>query len=192
MKKFPVVLDIESKFTFRDFSDHKKLGVSVAVIYDYKLDKATAFLENELNLLFPILENASYIIGYNIVGFDIPVLGAYYAGNVESLSTFDLLESIREQIGRRIGLNDVISATLGKKKTGHGLMAIDMYREGRIEELKDYCLHDVLYTKELFDYGVRHGEVFFEDQSGKKSIKINWKKYLEHGGKDEMPLTLPF
>lgn len=61
-----------------------------------------------------------------------PVLQAYYPGNILSLSTFDLLEDIRSKIGRPTpALNDMAAATLGKKKTGHGLMAIDYYKEGK-------------------------------------------------------------
>ena len=67
-----------------------------------------------------------------------------------------ILDDIREKLGRRLALNDVIAATLGKKKTGHGLMAIDMYKEGRFEELKQYCLDDVMLTKGLFDHGVQN------------------------------------
>lgn len=192
MKKFPVILDLETKYTFREFKEHKDLGISVGVLYDYKDNQAKTFMEHEVSQMFPILESASYIIGYNVNGFDIPVLQAYYPGDATHFETFDLLEDIREKLGRRLALNDVLSATLGLQKTSHGLMAIDMYREGRLDELKDYCLHDVLYTRDLFDYGVKTGEIFYQDERGKKAIKVAWKKYLEDNGKNDMPLTLPF
>ena len=76
MKKFPVVLDLETKYTFRDFSDHRKLGISVAAIYDYRDNTGKYFFEKELSKLFPILESSSYIIGYNINSFDIDKLHA--------------------------------------------------------------------------------------------------------------------
>ncbi|MEO6509307.1 MAG: ribonuclease H-like domain-containing protein [Patescibacteria group bacterium] len=192
MKKFPVVLDLETKHTFRDFKEHKDLGISVVAIYDYKSSQARTFLEGELNELFPILESCSYIIGYNINSFDIPVLAPYYAGNVTHFSSFDLLEDIRAKLGRRLALNDLISATLNIKKSGHGLMAIDLYKEGKFEELASYCADDVKVTKELFEYGIRTGEIFYLDETGKQSIKVNWKKYLEEDSGNDMPLTLPF
>ena len=192
MNQFPVVLDIETKFTFRDFNDPKKLGVSVAVLYDYADQQGKVYFEKELRPMFQILEHASYIIGYNIKSFDMAVLQAYYPGNVENLQTFDILDDIKEKLGRRLALNDVIHATLGKKKSGHGLMAIDMYKEGRFNELKQYCLDDVMLTKALFEYGVENGEIFYIDEAGKKSIKVDWKRYTEEGGKKEMSLTLPF
>lgn len=192
MKKFPVIFDLETKHTFREFSDPKKLGITVAALYDYKNHEAKVFTEKELNKLFPILENSSYIIGYNVNSFDIAVLQAYYPGKVEIFSTFDILEDIREKIGRRLALNDVIYATLGKKKSGHGLMAIDYYKEGKWEELKKYCLDDVSLTKELFDYGVQNKEIQYLNEKGKISIKVDWGKYLEEAKANDMPLTLPF
>lgn len=193
MKKFPVILDLETKHTFREFNDHRKLGISVAVIYDYADQKGKTYMENEIPKLFPILENASYIIGYNSRSFDIPVLQAYYPGDTANFTQFDILEDIREKLGRRLALNDVVWATLGKKKSGHGLMAIDYYREGKLDELRSYCLDDVMVTKALFDYGVEKGEINYIDEIGKQTIKVDWKKYIEDTGSNkDMPLTLPF
>lgn len=193
MQKFPVVLDLETKHTFREFDDHKKLGISVVAVYNYADDKGQVFTEKELSKLYPILENASYIVGYNIRSFDLPVLQAYYPGNVEVFPLFDILDDIREKIGRRIGLNDVAFATLNEKKTGHGLMAIDYYKEGKWDELKKYCMDDVWVTKKLFDYGLEKGEIFYMNEIGKISIKVDWKKYREgNEGSGDMPLTLPF
>ena len=42
-------------------------------------------------------------------------------------------------------------ANLGVGKTGKGLEAIDLYRNGEIEKLKNYCLQDVKLTKEIFE-----------------------------------------
>lgn len=192
MKKHPVVLDIETKYTFRDFDDPKKLGISVAVLYDYQDEQGKVYFEKDVPKMFPILERSSYIIGYNVKSFDMNVLQAYYPGNVENLLTFDMLDDIKEKIGRRLALNDVIHATLGKKKTGHGLMAIDMYKEGRFDELRQYCLDDVMLTKALFDYGADKGEINYLDEMGKNTIKVEWKKYREDDGKNEVSLTLPF
>lgn len=192
MSKFPLILDLETKHTFREFDEPQKLGISVVAVYDYATEKGQVFTEQELNNLFPLLENASYIVGYNSRTFDLPVLQAYYPGKVDSLSQFDILESIREKIGRRIGLNDVAFATLNEKKTGHGLMAIDYYKEGKWDELKKYCMDDVMVTKKLFDYGIEHKEIFYMNELGKVSIPVDWQKYMEDSGNDQTELTLPF
>ena len=192
MARFPLVLDLETKHTFREFAEPEKLGITVAAVYDYASEKPYAFLESEIGKLFPLLENSSYIIGFNVKSFDLAVLRPYYPGNVDQFPVFDILDDIREKLGRRLALNDIILATLGKKKTGHGLMAIDMYKEGRIEELRQYCADDVRLTKEIFDYGVKNGEIFYLNELGKTSIKVDWKKYKEESGTSETPLTLPF
>lgn len=192
MQKYPVVLDLETKHTFREFDEPGKLGITVLAVYDYATEKGQVYTEKELPALYPILEKASYIVGYNIRSFDMPVLQAYYHGSIASFTLFDILEDIREKIGRRISLNDVASATLNEKKSGHGLMAIDFYKEGKWDELKKYCMDDVMVTKKLFEYGVRMGEIFYMNELGKIKIKVAWEKYMSGDGGSDMPLTLPF
>jgi len=192
MKKFPVVIDLETKHTFRDFSEHAKLGISVLALFNYEDDSQKIFTEKELNNLFPILENSSYIIGFNINSFDLPVLQPYYPGDIKHFKTFDILDDIKKILGRRLSLNDTVQATLGKKKTGHGLQAIDFYKEDKWEELKKYCLDDVMLTKELFDYGVSNKKIYYLNENGKVNINVNWGKYLEDKKGNDIPLTLPF
>jgi hypothetical protein len=192
MRKLPVVIDLETKHTFREFSEHEKLGITVLALYDYKDKSQKIFTEKDIYDVFPILENCSYVVGYNINNFDLPVLQPYYHGNIKNFKTFDILDDIKRIIGRRLSLNDTIQATLDKKKTGHGLEAIDFYREGKWEELKKYCMADVMLTKELFDYGVINKKIFYLNENGKVDIRVDWEKYLEDAGLSEMPLTLPF
>jgi len=193
MKKFPIIIDVETKHSFRDFSDPAKLGVTVVALFDYKDNRGMVFLEKEINQLFPLLENSSYIVGFNNKSFDLPVLQAYYPGRIESFTVFDIMDDVREKIGRRLALNDLITATLGKKKTAHGLMAIDYYKEGEWEKLKQYCLDDVMLTKELFDFGIKYGEIYYLNGINKEKIKVDWKKYLEEEGESsDFHLTLPF
>src|SRR3989338_3993626 len=155
---YPLIFDVETQYTFRQYSQAEKLKISVVAAYDYGENKKHVFEESDLPQLFTLMERASIIIGFNIISFDLPVLKPYYAGDLSRLPAFDILDDIKLKLGHRLSLNDLISATLGKKKTGHGLQAIEFYKEGKMAELKKYCLDDVLLTKELFDYGVRQGE----------------------------------
>lgn len=188
----PVIIDVETKTTFKEFADPKRLGVSVAVAYDYMDNSYHIFFEHDLPKLFKLLEHASYIIGFNSKSFDIPVLQGYYTGNVDFFNQFDMLDDIREKLGKRLALNDLLQATLGKKKTGHGLQAIDYYKQGKLDELAQYCRDDVALTKELFDYGVKFGEVYYLSSKGREIIEVDWKKYMESTGSNDVPLTLGF
>jgi hypothetical protein len=193
MKQKPIIIDLETKYTFRQFTDPKKLKISVLAIYDYATNQGITFLEEEINKAFSYFENASYVIGYNIKSFDLQVFQAYYPGNVENFSVFDILEDVREKVGRRLGLNDLLIATLNKRKTGHGLLAIEYYKNKEFDKLRSYCLDDVILTKEIFDYGVKNKKIYYLTPSGKAEITVDWERYLEgDNGKKSVSLTLPF
>ena len=193
MLQQPIVIDLETKHTFREFSDPKQLGITVVGAYDYATDTSRTFLEDELGELYSLLENASYVIGFNIVSFDLPVLSAYYPGDIKQFKTFDLLDDVRSKIGRRLSLDMLLKATLNTQKTGHGLQAVEFYKEGKMEELKSYCLHDVLFTRDLFEYGSTHGAIYYLEGMEKVAIKTSWSQYkLPQQKKSDVHLTLPF
>jgi DEAD/DEAH box helicase domain-containing protein len=145
-----------------------------------------------MSQMFQLFEQASCVIGYNIIGFDLPVLQAYYPGDIMQFPAFDILDDIRETLGRRLALNDVVAATLGKKKSGNGLQAIEYFREGKIEELRQYCLDDTMLTKQLFDYGVENNEIYYMSERGKTPIRVRWKKHMDRPASEATHLILPF
>lgn len=189
----PVVIDFETKYTFREYSDPRKLEISVAGAYDYATDTGIVFQEHELSGLFRLMESASYVIGFNIIDFDLPVLQPYYPGDVTHFRAFDLMSDIKDKLGRRLSLDSLIKATLGKGKTGHGLQAVEFFKQGKLRELSEYCLSDVMLTKELLEHGAAHNEIQYLSPTGKSPLRVSWGKYLE--GEKEAPdlsLTLPF
>ena len=70
-----------------------------------------------------------------------PVLKKYFDFDVSAINHYDILEDIERKFGRRVGLGILAQANLGIGKTGHGLEAIDLYRNGEIEKLKSYEGH---------------------------------------------------
>jgi len=192
MSRLPVVIDLETKYTFREKKDVRELGISVFGIYDYAKDKIWVVREENIAEVFPFLENASYIIGYNVEKFDLQVLQKYYPGDVRRLPSFDLMEDIKKRVGKRIALDEVLYATLNAKKIGHGLKAVEDYKKGNWKDLEAYCLEDVRLTKELFDFGVRNGKIFYPTAEGKEEIRVDWKKFLYEDSKSDVSLTLPF
>ncbi len=187
----PIVLDLETQNSFREVgNDLKKLKVSVVGIYEYATNQYLSFRDSELAELFPKLEKASMLVGFNINKFDLPVLSPYYLGKMEQFHTLDMLEEVEKVLGFRVALDNLAQATLNIKKSGHGLMAIDLYRNNEWEKLISYCLDDVRITRELYEYGLKNNEIYFNDFRGKKEIKVNFER--DPAGESAVSLSLPF
>ena len=193
-----VVFDIETQNTFADVdNDFKKLRVSVVSIYRYETNTYASFTENELDKLWPILERADRVIGYNSEYFDLPILNNYYLGNLLQFPHLDLLKQIKASLGIRLKLNDVAKATLNNvEKSAEGLQAIRWWREGKVAEIKKYCEQDVRVTKEVYDFGRQHKQLFYTALTGEDiPFAIDFSFPEKSGAQGTPPavnLTLPF
>jgi DEAD/DEAH box helicase domain-containing protein len=56
-------------------------------------------------------------------------------------------------------LNALAKMTLGAQKSGNGAAAPALYQDGKLDELYEYCLHDVRITKRLFEFILNNGFV---------------------------------
>jgi len=188
-----VVFDLETQNIFSDVggSDPSNLDISVAGFCDSETDQYYAYTVHEIASAWPLIERADALVGYNSNHFDIPLLNKYYPGNLTAIKSIDILESIRESLGRRLRLDSVAQATVGAKKSADGLQAVRWWREGKIDEIKKYCLQDVKVTKKIFDYALTHGHVKFKDGSRKRDIPIDISTWAT---KDDVSMThsLPF
>lgn len=184
-----IVLDIETDGLIGPNNAMPK--ITLVGVYFYETDEYASYLEPQLHELWPRLERAGRIIGYNTKGFDYPVMNSYYAGDFLKFPSLDLLEVISGSLGFRVKLDDVAQATLGTGKSGHGLQALEYFRKGELDKLRDYCLMDVKITKEVYEYGLQHGEIFYNERSGaKKNVKIDFK--LPTAKPNPINLTMPF
>lgn len=188
-----VVFDLETQNIFSDVggNDPTSLDISVACFYDSGTDLFTAVTIDELSTAWPIVEAADALVGYNSNHFDIPLLNKYYPGDLTSIKSIDILESIRQSLGRRLRLDSVAEATIGAKKSADGLQAVRWWREGKINEIKKYCLQDVKVTKQVFEYALEHGHVKFKDGRLKREIPLDtstWQDKVEAS----MTHALPF
>lgn len=162
-----IILDVETQKTFDDVGGYfpEQLGISfvgVCVRDNFTTQgEMLGFFEQDLPKLWPLLESADVLVGFNIDNFDIPTFTKYYTGNLKKLPTLDLMQQIKKSSGHRISLDACCRATFDDHKSGDGLDAIRYYREKRFEELAKYCLQDVHLTRELYDYGRDHGLVKF-------------------------------
>jgi len=165
---YEVVFDIETQNTFAEVdNDFKKLKVSVVSLYRSDTDSYHSFTESELNQLWPILEKADRIIGFNSEHFDLPVLNNYYLGDLLLLPHLDLIIKVKESLGMRLKLASIAEATLDNvTKSADGLQAVRWWREGKIDEIKKYCEQDVKVTKDIYDFGRQHKQLFYKNLTG--------------------------
>ena len=188
-----IVFDIETKNLFSEVgsSDPAALDISVVCIHDSATDTYSSYTEDTLKKLWPILEQADMLIGFNSDHFDIPLLNKYYPGDLTRIKSLDLLKEIRASIGRRIKLDSVAKGTLNVGKIGHGLEAITWWKNGEIDKIIKYCLEDVRITKELYDYARKNGTLKFKEGPGVKEFKLDTSKW-EDKEESAMTFTLPF
>lgn len=162
-----VILDVETQKSFDQVGGYfpDRLGISYVGIcvrdgFSGK-GKTMGFFEQDLAQLWPILEHADVLVGFNIVGFDLETLRPYYSGSVESWPALDLLDRIKNSTGHRVSLDAVATQTLGVQKGGSGLDALMYYEKKQFDKIKEYCDKDVAITRDLYDYGRLKGSVKF-------------------------------
>jgi len=198
-----LVLDIETQKSFKEIGKSKmmslaKLKVSVVGIYDYNTDCYESYEEKDMMELDKKLQAADMIIGFNIRRFDMPVLQPYLFKNVEELPVLDLLDGIERVRGHRASLDSVARATVKEGKSGDGSEALALFKEGRMEELKKYCLDDVRLTKEIYEFGYREGKIFFTSTWDYKTyeIPVKWREETDEfldkkvSDKNDFPASL--
>src|SRR3989344_5538500 len=178
-----LVFDIETKNTFADVGGEEnidKLEVSMICVYSYDRGDFFAFSEYEINEATELFKRAGLLIGHSINHFDVPVLKKYFSFEIASIPTVDLLEEIQAGFGRRVGLDALAKTNVGAGKTHHGLEATRMYRDGEIEELRNYCMNDVKLTKALYELAERQGFLMVPERTTGQlvSVSLNWKEKL--------------
>jgi DEAD/DEAH box helicase domain-containing protein len=174
-----IVYDLESKKTFAEVGGHHKqaeLGVSFLGLYSYSQNKYFSFFEQDLPKLELILQaEKPTIIGFNSISFDNVVVQPYFRSfNISELPQVDILADIYRTLGFRMKLESVAQATLGEGKSGTGLDAIKYYREGNFDALAKYCLDDVRITKDVYDYGCRHGYILYTSGGEYFRMPVQW------------------
>ncbi len=192
-----IVFDIETQNTFADVdNDFTKLKISCVSIYQYATDTYTSFEEHELGKLWPILEKADRLIGYNIEHFDLPVMNNYYPGDLLQFHYLDIMKSVKESLGIRLKLDSIAKATLDNvQKSAEGLQAIRWWKEGKIKEIKEYCEQDVRVTKEIYDFGKQNHQLFYSSLTGEIlpfRVDFSYPAEVAATVKKSINLTLPF
>ncbi|MEK7604685.1 MAG: ribonuclease H-like domain-containing protein [Patescibacteria group bacterium] len=176
-----ITFDIESisDSMVRGRVDVNEQELIVIATHDSETDAYTSYFREDLPKLWPILEHADMLIGFNSDFFDIPLLNRYYPGDLSHIRSLDLLAEVQKVLGRRIRLQSLAEATLGRGKKGDGLKAQDWWREGKRDKVAEYCIEDVRLTRELYDYARKNGVLKFKDLRDIRDIKLDTSRWEE-------------
>ena len=170
-----IYLDLETQKTAQDvggWQNSHLMRISVTVIFDSIENRFLVFNEDGTDDLIEHLTRADLVIGFNIKRFDYTVLGAYTERDLKVLPTFDILEDVHKRLGFRIGLDHLAKETLKKGKTADGLQAVEWFRQGEMEKLTEYCIHDVAVTRDLFQYGLKNGHLIYKKRGAKRRLRL--------------------
>ena len=171
-----IVFDIETQTPIKRNRDYSSLRLSVVVAYFYKDDSYKVYNEDDIDRFIDELKEAELVVGFNLKGFDYLVLENYAGESLADIPTLDILEEVYESIGRRIKLDSLVEASLSDKKTANGLIAVQLWKQGRLDELIDYCRNDVRLTKELYEFGRDNGYLLYRNFGKLEKIPVSWGK----------------
>lgn len=183
-----VIFDVETKKFFDDTgtSDPGDLGVSVVSLYHRQLDdqfqevsgSIMSFWEQDFETMWKLFLEADRIVGFNSSKFDVPALRPYAPPQFDKLPHFDMLDKLREVVGRRMSLNALAKDTLGNTKTDHGSNAILYWEKGDPEslaKLKSYCEADVLITRDLYDFARKNKFLKYTDHwNNPRTVEVDF------------------
>ena len=119
------------------------------------------------------------VVGFNVIGFDFSVLRGYSTFDFGTLNTLDILRDVHAQLGYRLSLDALGTATLDTPKSADGLQALQWYKEGRLDLIEAYCKKDVEVTRDLFYFGMTRGHLLF-DRKGRRAMRVPVDWDLRH------------
>ena len=173
-----VFFDVETQKSFDEVGGRRnirKLGLSAAVTYSTADAAFHHYTEAMVADLIAELKAADLVVGFNVLRFDYEVLRAYTADKLDSIPTVDMLDHIHKRLGFRVSLDNLAGATLGASKSADGLQAVRWYKEGRMQEILDYCQQDVEVTRQLYEYGQQFKHLKYRDRNWRvQMVPVSW------------------
>ena len=173
-----VFFDLETRRSFQEVGGRHnipRLGLSVAVTYSTADSEYHHYTEETVDELIEELKAADLVVGFSVISFDYQVLTAYTDHPLRQLPTVDMLDDIYRTLGFRLSLDALANATLGVGKSADGLQAIRWWRQGKMQELFDYCQQDVEVTRQLYEFGKGNKYLHYRDRRGRmRRVAVRW------------------
>ena len=154
----------------------RAFGLAVGVTWDAG-NGFREWYETDASRLIGELRAFDRIVTFNGLRFDLEVLSAY--GDVRELrgKSLDLLQDLKRRLGFRVSLQNLAQATLGKRKTASGVVAVQWWRSGdpaQRERVVEYCRMDVEILRDIVAYGRREGFVRVPSQGRDLPVYVAW------------------
>ncbi|NJK90893.1 MAG: helicase [Blastochloris sp.] len=174
-----VYFDLETQKSAQEvggWGNIRDMKLAIGVTYSTALGGYSIYHEKDVADLIKELQRADLVVGFNILRFDYTVLEPYACFDFSQVPSLDLMVSIEEKIGHRIGLDAVAEASLGINKTADGMEALKWWKEGRLMDIAEYCCYDVKATKMVHEFGAQEGRVFFQSNKTKlrQEVPVEW------------------
>jgi DEAD/DEAH box helicase domain-containing protein len=87
------------------------------------------------------------------------------------------MADLQTNLKHRLSLAHLAEHSLGgAEKSADGLLAVKWWREGKYEQVIDYCRQDVQLTHDLWKFGKEKGHVLFKHKQTGEIVKcpVNW------------------
>ena len=164
----------------KDWNDFQGMGISVVGTYSYVSDKFDHFTEESLSELQKLIDSHDLIVGFNIINFDLKLLEALGV-QIPREKVYDIYLELKRaadagKYEKGFNLKNIALVNNVSQKSGHGADAPEMWQQGKEKEVVEYCLQDVLVTKEILDL-VMEGKL--KDPRNPKNILNVEKPFLE-------------
>ncbi len=178
-----IVFDIETRNIFQDVGSNnpEDLDISIVGLYDYETNKYESFAQEEFPKMWPYFQKAEQLITFNGFYFDIPLLNKYYKkaglGDLNHKLSLDLFKEVRNTNGRWLKLDKIAEGTFGQRKSGTAFDAIIWWREGKVDEIRKYCVQDVKLTKEVYEFAIKNKKLMFKEGQFVKEVKLDTKHW---------------
>lgn len=138
----------------KHWGDRKDMGISVTCMYIYGYGYRV-FMDDNLHELEDFAKDTrNLLVGWNSQAFDDRMLAAH---DIPIANALDLKRLIAEASGiHQLSLASMAAAQPAGhenpgKMPGAGLLAPTLWQRGELGQLIDYCLADVMRTKNLVD-----------------------------------------
>ena len=140
-----------------------KTLISYGVIFDYEINKLRVFDEQNVGELIERINRADKVVGFNHINFDYTVLSQYGTVNKSVLKDYDIMQKVQSKVGKKkgTGLDAIAHGTIGGNKSDDGADAPGMWLRGEHARLINYCMDDVILTKDLYEFIMLNGYVIF-------------------------------